>query len=53
MGGKQNLWPLTNFLFKEEIKIMLNNDFVANENHPCVPEANTAVRILLLQFALL
>lgn len=42
-----------NCLFKEKIKITLNNDFLANESCPCVPEANTAVRILLLHLALL
>jgi len=51
--GKQNLQSHTNSLSKKKIKIMFNNDFSTNENCPCVPEANTAVKILLLQLALL
>lgn len=51
VGGEQSLQSYNNCLFKEKVKIVLNNDFLANESCPCVPEANTAVRILLLHLA--
>lgn len=51
VGGEQNLQSHNNRLFKEKVKIVLNNDFLANEGCPCVPEANTAVRVLLLHLA--